>query len=38
MQANHNYSRISDSYLFSTIAQKIDTYTQLNPRTKRLFV
>lgn len=31
MQANHNYSRISDSYLFSTIAQKIDTYTQLNP-------
>ena len=34
MQANHNYSRISDSYLFSTIAQKIDTYTQLNPNNE----
>lgn len=31
MQANHNYSRISDSYLFSTIAQKIAAYSELHP-------
>ena len=34
MKINENYKNLEESYLFSTIAKKVDEYTKAHPEAK----